>query len=145
MFFDQLSSRVKFQTLRSDKTDLRVVIEEIHLPLEFLRIHPIIVSFEHGHIGALTQGQDQIVIPGNPLVLRIQMQPDLRMRLRIFPEDIPRGIRTAVIDNHDFVREIDDLRQDGIQALPDMRLVIVGQDRDRSDNSRILRQHVQKE
>jgi hypothetical protein len=58
----------------------------------------------------------------------------MRMRLRIFPEDIPRGIRTAVIDNHDFVREIYNLRQDGIQALPDIRLVIVSQDRDRSDH-----------
>jgi hypothetical protein len=68
------------------------------------------------------------------MILRIQMQPDLRMRLRVFPEDILRGIRAAVIDNHDFVGKIDDLRQDGIQALPDIRLVIVGQDRDRSDH-----------
>jgi hypothetical protein len=73
MFFDQLSSRVKFQTLRSDKTDILVIVEEFHLPLEFIRIYPIVITFEHGYIGALTQGQGQIVIPGNPLILRIQI------------------------------------------------------------------------
>ncbi len=134
MFFDQPSIRVKFHTFPSDKTDPLVFVEEIHLPLEFIRVHPIIVSFEHGNVGTLAQGQDQIVIPGNSLILLIQMQPDLRMRLRVFPEDIPRGIGAAVINNHDFVGEIDDLRQDGIQALPDIRLVIVGQDSDRYDN-----------
>ena len=135
MFFDQPSIRVKPQTLRSDKTDLLVFVEEIHLPLEFVRVYPIIVPFEHGDVCALTLGQELIVILGNPLIRRIQKQPDMRMCLRVLSEDIPGGIRTAVIDNHDFIREIDDLRQDGIQALPDIRLVIIGQDRDRSDYS----------
>ena len=113
------------------KYTIRMRLHVIHLPLQLIGVAPVIIAVQHGHIFSAgsrnVEEPRDVHLPLTVLVLCPENGPDdVRIAAVVVPDHRLSAVGGGIVMDQDLQPEIPLLRKDAVQALRNIRSVIVG-------------------